>query len=204
MIEAIICAHCKSNHGECIIVKQLKSASVYWWQESEIAKSFHLAPLFIDGELFRIQIIFSVMLKALHYWLSLAYNRHIMISTEIQFPLGLYICSVFVLTRLYWFGQNCNNKKKTDSPAWQKLSVQTVGGRKYRWLDEPSITVRPMNQTQVSRRAQTSHPSRKASSFSEEILFSCDIYDATLPSSAAAVVVFSHTLCLAFNRSCSC
>lgn len=93
MIEAIICAHCKSNHGECIIVKQLKSASVYWWQESEIAKSFHLAPLFIDGELFRIQIIFSVMLKVLHYWLSLAYNRHIMISTEIQFPLGLYMLS---------------------------------------------------------------------------------------------------------------
>ncbi len=44
-----------------------------------MAKSFHLAPLFIDMEQFRIQIILTLMLELLHYWHRSEHKSHIII-----------------------------------------------------------------------------------------------------------------------------
>lgn len=68
-----------------------------------MAKSFPLAPFFIDREQFRIQIILIVMLKLLHYWLWLRRNNHIIIflKAKLKYTFILAnICSVFVLTRV--------------------------------------------------------------------------------------------------------
>lgn len=68
-----------------------------------MAKSFHLAPFFIDREQFRIQIVLIVMLKLLHYWLWLRRNNHIIIFLKAKLKYTFIfanICSVFVLTRV--------------------------------------------------------------------------------------------------------